>query len=335
MKKLKATIYDSQRKRGVFSRGFSGGTETAPLPAATINPPGAKKMSSPAELWSDYDGSGDQLVKDKVSRAKFVWILRFLTFADYRELETAENGDGSRGKVLKDAKVKPFMDALQAQAKVLWDVGQCVTVDEACCKCKSRYCTIKQRNAAKPIRIHIKIYCCNCSETGYCFGYSVYRGAGSGTVAEIVNDQLFQMQWNGTDKVVVMDNFFSGHDVSHGLMTKHDAFSVTMVAPRTRTDKAQRSIRPEDFPFRKPGNATANALPRGWCQMAKSTIEYTDQHGKAGTYTKYAVLWKDTKLTGLSTNWFKGTGEQFTVQRRLRRKGGASSEVNAFEAIIW
>ena len=57
--------------------------------------------------------------------------------------------------------------------------------------------------------------------------------------------------------------------------------------------------------------------------------------GQEKEYQQYATIWKDTKLTGVRSNWFKGKGREFSVIRRLRRLKGKSAKVQAFEAIIW
>jgi len=214
-------------------------------------------------------------------------------------------------------------------------------ITRCCCKCKSKFCSIKQRNPAKPIRMHVKIYCMCCAESGFLYSHKVYRGAGSGSVAETVVDQLFDVAWDSASKVVFMDNWFAPFELSHGLLEKHGAYSATMVAVPSRKDEAQRKIGRRQHPFRKSSTATADGLKRGWSQMAKCEVEYNPvgEAGEAGgppkTYTRRAVLWKDTKLTGMLTNWFKGIGPEFSVSRRLRKKKGESSDIPAFEAIIW
>lgn len=293
---------------------------------------GATRRSTPLEQWVDYDNLYDETVASEITKAKFLFIMKWLAFADYDDLEHEEYKDTNgrtKTRMVPDAKVAPFLDLLQKRFRDIWDMGQCVTVDEACCKSKSRYCTFKQRNPAKPIRMHIKIYIAACSQTSYLHSFSVYKGAGSGSTAKIIVDDLFDPDWKGTNKVVFMDNFFADHNLQFQLHDKYGAFCVTTMSLSDRGDASQAKIDKTNFPFRKPAKSVATSLPRGFMQRAQST--HTTAHGE---YTSHATMWMDTKLLGVKSNCLGGMEATCTVNRRLRKANGADTAVKAFEAIV-
>ena len=208
----------------------------------------ALRHKTPAAMFVECDTLADPLVKALVCRDKYDRVMRFLVFADYSDLDSTVGPDG-KARLTKLAKIKPFLDRLRDRFEARWDVGQCVTVDKACCKSKSRYCPFKQRNASKPIRIHIKIFCANCSETGYLFGFNVYQGAGSGSTADSICE-LVHDAWIDTAKVFVMDNYFAVDELTHRLFDDFGVYHITTSQLSSRSAKAQAGISASDFPAR-------------------------------------------------------------------------------------
>ena len=293
---------------------------------------GATRASTPLAMWVDYENCYDPSVADHVSKEHFLYIMKWLAFADYDDLQEEEFTDkdgNTKTRMVPDAKVAPFLDLLQQRFRDIWDMGQCVTVDEACCKSKSRYCTFKQRNPAKPIRMHIKIYVAACSQTAYLHSFCVYKGAGSGSTAKIIVDDLFDPEWKGTSKVLFMDNYFADHDLQFQLHDKHGAFCVTTVSLPSRGDEAQAKIDGTKYPFRAPPKSVSSSLERGFTERAES--KHTTAHGE---YTSCATLWMDTKLLGVKSNCLNGIEDTCTVSRRLRKHNGADTKVRAFEAVV-
>ena len=288
----------------------------------------AKRCRSILELWSNYDDVGDPLVRDHCCKSKFLRVLRYIACCDYTTLER-----GPDGSPTKLCKIKPIMDIVQRKFRDLFDMSQAGCIDEATATCKSRYCGIKQRNAQKPKRIHIKVYCLGCAETAYLCAFSVYGGKGSGTLAEIVCDQLMPTEYSGHSKIVTMDNYFTGHDVTHGLFAKHKAYHVGTVSLRARQDKSQAAISHNHFPFRAVSQSVADAVPRGFVLSAKATVDCPEQ---GMPYEKHAKLVKDTKLIGLTHNAFTGLNATTVMTRRLRAGNGVKdTEVGSCEALIW
>lgn len=84
-------------------------------------------------MWVDYDNCYDESVANQISKKHFLFIMKWLAFADYDNLEGGEitGPDGKKKtRMVPDAKVAPFLDLLQKRFRDIWDMGQCVTVDE-------------------------------------------------------------------------------------------------------------------------------------------------------------------------------------------------------------
>ena len=270
-------------------------------------------MSTPIKLWVDYDNMGDQFTRALVSKKKFLMVMRYLCFADYDNLEMEQvpgkDGGPPTTKMVKDAKVKPFLEMLQSRFPKLWDMPQTITGDEACCKSKSKYCGFKQWNPVKPMRIHIKIYVYACSETGFLHSFLVYKGAGSGSTEEIMVDQLWDKKWDNQAKVVVLDNYFAGDSLQHGMFEKHGAHTISTVSLKSRMDTKQEKISKTDFPFPKLKTSVEKALPRG-----TSIIAHTERETSKGKYDCHGAVWADTKVLGFRYNIMFGRSA-LTVQQ--------------------
>jgi DNA polymerase III epsilon subunit-like protein len=291
---------------------------------------GSNRCRSIKELWGTYDNIGDELVREHCTKKHFLHVLQYLVCADFRSLDRT-----TEGKPTKLAKVKPILDKIQCRYRSLWDMSQRGCIDEATVLCKSRYCSFKQRNPQKPKRIHIKVYVLGCAESTYLCSFVVYEGAGSGTVADIIVNKLIPAEYSGMSKVITMDNFFTGHDVTHGLYKSHLMYHVGTVVLRDRKDKTQSAIKESDFPFRSLPAPTSAALPRGYSQVAKTTVRCPEQVDHP-QYTKHATLLKDTKAIGLSHNVMFGRHAETTMTRRLRVGSAAADQtVASCEALTW
>ena len=112
---------------------------------------GSNRDRSINQLWGNYDNVGDDVVQRHCSKPQFEMVMKFIVCADYSNLEITADG-----KPTKLCKVNPILNILQEKFRSLYDMSQRGCIDEACVLCKSRYCSLKQRNPAKPKRIHIK-----------------------------------------------------------------------------------------------------------------------------------------------------------------------------------
>lgn len=251
---------------------------------------GAKRLSSPLTMWVGYDDCADHVVKANVSQKQYISILRYLSFALPKDSATL----GRDGKPFKTRKVKPWLDKLQKRARELYDPSQELGADEMCVLCKSMFCSIKQRNTTKPKRIHIKVYGLGDCNGGYLLAWKVYEGAGSGTLKEIIVDDLFPVQYSHQKKVVTLDNYFSSHNVSHGMMQQHGAHTITTCSLSKRKVENANDIDETDFPFIQQSNSVAKGLRRGFLLSAKTNVNVDSNT----SYTKWAKLWNDTKLLG-------------------------------------
>ena len=128
--------------------------------------------------------------------------------------------------------------------------------------------------------------------------------------------------------MIAMDSFFTGHDVTHGMMAKHGHYHVGMVGLRDRKDETHADIDETNFPFRQVPNAVSGALPRGFRAAASAQVALPN----GAEYTKRATIIMDTKLVGISHNVFEGISEATTMKRKV---GGVEQDVDSCEALIW
>jgi hypothetical protein len=286
---------------------------------------GCKRLATPLTLWVNYDDVSDEFVKKHVSKEVYLSVLKFLSFsmpADAAKL-------GRDGRPFKTRKVKTFLDILQQRARELYDPSQELGADEMCVLCKSRYCAIKQRNTTKPKRIHIKVYGLGDCNSGYLLAWKVYEGKGSGTLKEIIVDDMFPSEYAFQKRVCTLDNYFSGHPLSHGFMVQHGVYTVSTCKLSSRDSVKTDSINETDFPFMAQSSSTSKGLRRGFLLSAKATVKID----KNKSYTKRAKIWNDTKLVGIIHNCMPGWTDATTVTRRMRVGNTIQdSVVDAFEA---
>lgn len=286
------------------------------------------RVRSLDSLWQEYDNVADPFVKKHIRREKFWQILKYMACCDYSNLEKTEDGT----KLRKLARIKPLLNIIEARFRELYDMSQRGAIDEACVVCKSNFAGIKQRNPHKVIRTHLKIFCLGCCETNYLNAFRVYEGKNSGSLKEIIVDDLIPKEYANMSKVITLDNYFTGHNLTHHLYQEHGMYHVGTVTLRHRSDEYQKNITECDFPFRAlPGNV-AEALPRGFIRVQKATLDCIGRP----PYQKHATLVKDSKVLGLSHNVIFGKNKDTSMKRRIRTKEGVKDvEVNSCEALIW
>ena len=68
-----------------------------------------------------------------------------------------------------------FCERLSENFSTYWTLGQCSDLDECTCGFRGKH-KCRCFNPAKPHKYHFKMFCWNCSETGYCFAFYWYRG---------------------------------------------------------------------------------------------------------------------------------------------------------------
>ena len=187
---------------------------------------------------------------------------------------------------------------------------------------------MKQRNPSKPIRIHIKIFCANCSETGCLHGFNVYEGAGLGSTADSVCE-LVHDGWVDTGKVFIMDNCFAVDQLTHRLHDEHGVHHITTSSCSSRSAKAQPKITAEDFPARCQTPCVQKSLPRS-CAMTWRV----ERESARGSYVQHATMVNDTKLAGFKHNCCTGSSKDTQAVRRLRKAQGKSVTLASFEAMV-
>jgi len=72
-------------------------------------------------------------------------------------------------------KVRPFIEMCQRRFQMVYNPGQNLSFDEACCPFKGRL-RFKVYNAAKPAKFHIKLFQLCEADTAYIYGFDIYTG---------------------------------------------------------------------------------------------------------------------------------------------------------------
>jgi len=128
-------------------------------------------------------------------------------------------------------KIRPVIDAICEKSKMLYNLGEKVSIDEAMVKFKDRS-SIKQCQPLKPIKRGFKIWCRADSTSGYIDNFVVYMGKSDGpttnlgykVVMELCKDILF------LGHQIFFDNYFSCIHLAVDLL-KHGTTCVVTTWP--------------------------------------------------------------------------------------------------------
>ncbi|KAG1682704.1 PiggyBac transposable element-derived protein 3 [Nymphon striatum] len=246
---------------------------------------GYHNLPSWRNYWSTAADLHVDIVKDTMSRNRFGEILSNL-HANDNSIRPNECAD-------KLYKLRPFIDQLNNNFKLLYHLDQIVSIDESMILFKGRS-SIKQYNPMKPIKRGYKIWC-RANTNGYISKFCVYQGKDSGNddlqkkfglggkVIITMADDIFNK-----NHILVFDNYFSSVPLMEFLLTKK-----TMACGTIRPDR------------------------KGFPELTDSnTLERGDFDYKATTDGIVCYKWKDNRPVHLISNYHGQ--EAGSVKRTLK-----------------
>jgi hypothetical protein len=143
---------------------------------------GVVKIQSRKEAWSRTSIFGQQFLHGCMSLARFEAIVSCLHYEDSWTM----GDEALKEKNERDCfwQVHGLVDHVTRQAKIYWQMGRKISVDEAVIPFKGRH---KGRcyNPSKPAKYHFKTFAMNDAETGYQYHSYFYRGKEEARPAEV------------------------------------------------------------------------------------------------------------------------------------------------------
>lgn len=260
---------------------------------------GYHQLPSLQSYWNTSRDLNVSLVSESMSRNRFQEILSYLHVND-NSLLSKENKD-------KIYKIRPLLEILNNQFRLLYYGTRQLSVDESIVKFKGRS-VLKQYNPMKPVKRGYKLWCLS-DQYGFIKKLDIYQGKNEAieakykeyTLGERVVLHLTEEEW-GKKKFIYFDNYYTTLnllEVLHG----HDVFACGTI--RNNRKGLPKNIKSDKM------------LKRGEADIMISNTNIT--------YCK----WKDSRVVHAVSN-FHGT-EETIVQRR--DKTGKKCDVTAPSAI--
>ncbi len=143
---------------------------------------GVVKIQSRKEAWSRTSIFGQQFLHGCMSLVRFEAIVSCLHYEDSWTM----GEEALKEKNERDCfwQVHGLVDHVTRQAKIYWQMGRKISVDEAVIPFKGRH---KGRcyNPSKPAKYHFKTFAMNDAETGYQYHSYFYRGKEEARPADV------------------------------------------------------------------------------------------------------------------------------------------------------
>jgi len=189
---------------------------------------GYVSVPSRRSFWENSDDVHNSAVTSMMSINRFEEILRFLHFADNKNLNPGD----------KMAKIRPLYTMMNERFLLFWRSEQDLDVDESMIPYYGRH-SAKQFIRGKPIRFGFKLWCLN-TRLGYLIQCEPYQGGGTQIDAElglggsVVADLLSELPKHKYS--VYIDNYFTSLKLLQKL--KNDGVACTGTIRANRVEKA-------------------------------------------------------------------------------------------------
>ena len=131
---------------------------------------GLVQLPALSDYWSKDDTFRYGKIADRITRDRFLDIMRYIHFVDNTTLP--KHGQEGYNKL---GKVQPIIDIINKQFQTLYNVSREVSVDEAMIPFKGRS-SIKQYMPNKPVKRGIKVWAMADARTGFISKFDVYTG---------------------------------------------------------------------------------------------------------------------------------------------------------------
>ena len=208
---------ESQRYAMQNGRVFETNDEELAAFLGVIFVMGINKLPSLKLYWATDEGLGNALIKNTMTRQRYMDILQNLHFADNTQTlppKTCPTFD-------RAWKVRPFLDHLQRHFMSSLEPEAQQSVDEHMCKFKGRS-ILRQYMKNKPIKWGFKFWFRCGSKSGYLYQFDIYTGRKEQTehgLGESVVLRLCEPLQNSFCQVF-FDNFFNSPNLMVELLQK-------------------------------------------------------------------------------------------------------------------
>ena len=260
------------------------------------------KLPSIRHYWMNADGMGVPLIRNAMTRDRFVFILGKIHLNDNQK-----NNPSNQDKLYK---VRPIIEKLNTLFEEKRAPREFHSVDESMIRFKGRS-SLKQYNPMKPITRGYKLWCI-ADNDGYVYKFDIYAGKKSreddngsenidalglgGAVVASLTEKL-----KGRNHKIFFDNFFLSIPLMEYLQGKTILACATIRSSRKNFPpmSEDKTLRRGDFDFR----STANAV------------------------TVYK--WKDRRVVNFISNYHKATVT--TVLRK--EKDGSKKQIPCLQLV--
>lgn len=217
-------LYAAQRGKPTFS--VSANEIRGVLTILLIS--GYVSLPSRRSFWENADDLHNSAVASVMSVNRFEEILRFLHFADNKNLPAGD----------KMAKIRRLYTMMNERFLMFWPPEQDLDVDESMIPYYGKH-SAKQFIRGKPIRFGFKLWCLN-TKLGYLVQCEPYQGGGTaidqelGLGGSVVVDLLSELPKRNYS--IYIDNYFTSLNLLQKL--KSDGISCTGTIRANRVEKA-------------------------------------------------------------------------------------------------
>jgi hypothetical protein len=182
---------------------------------------GVVQLQNRKEAWSRSSIFGQNFLHGCVSLARFEAIVSCLHYEDSWSM----GAEALKAANEKDCfwQIHGLVDHVSRQAKIYWQMGRKISVDEAVIPFKGRH---KGRcyNPSKPAKYHFKTYAMNDADTGYQYHSYYYRGKEEtrpadvpATMWPVVTMVMQSPDVHNAGHVLVTDNWYTQPQLAHYL----------------------------------------------------------------------------------------------------------------------
>lgn len=163
------------------------------------------KLPCISDYWSTNAMTGNESIKQAMTRERFKTILQNLHFSDNEKKQEPTD---------RAAKIRPIIEHLNSSFQAAMEDTGHQSIDEHMCKYKGRS-SMKQYIKSKPIKWGFKLWFRCCSQTGYLFQFDIYVGRKNSTESSLGEGVVLQLseKLNGTFCNLYFDNFFTSPEL--------------------------------------------------------------------------------------------------------------------------
>ena len=250
---------------------------------------GVVKVQNRKHIWSKSSIFRQPWVASKISALEFESILTALNFCEHWALTDEEFYRRNR----EDGpfwQVKELVARCNSNSQAYFRCGHRISIDEGVIPFKGKHCG-RCFNPKKPFKYHLKKFMCNDSETGYCYRFYFYDGAGevrpagmpasAWPVVKLLSECTCLHDKN---HLVATDNWFTSPTTSTWLQ-QHGFICVgTCKANRLHVEKVTGANQRPGFPRR--GIFKGSRRPRGSIIVHQTVL---------GGKPHFVTSWQDKK----------------------------------------